>query len=77
MLNFAHMKHLLPILLLLLLAAAMPAFSQGCAVCTNTAAQLGAESAKGLNRGIIMLAMLPLTIIGTIGVMWYRRQRHS
>jgi len=62
---------------LLTMVVAAPAFSQGCSVCTNTAAQMGENSAKGLNRGIIYLAMLPLTIIGTIGVIWYRRQRHS
>lgn len=60
-----------------MLTGTLPAFSQGCAVCTSTASQLGDKSARGLNKGILFLAALPLTLIGTIGVIWYRRQRHS
>jgi len=47
--------------------------AQGCSVCSKTASQLGDKSAKGLNDGIIYLAMLPLALIGTIGVVWWKR----
>ncbi len=39
-------------------------WAQGCSVCTSTASQMGEESGKGLNLGIVYLAMLPLTFIG-------------
>lgn len=63
-------------LLMFALGTTLPAYSQGCAVCTSTASQLSAESAKGLNKGIIFLAVLPLALIGTIGIVWYRKHRH-
>ena len=47
-------------------------WAQGCSVCTKTAGELGEKSAKGLNAGIIYLACIPLAIMGTIGVIWWR-----
>lgn len=46
-----------------------------CSVCTKTAADMGDEVATGLNLGIVYLAFLPLTIIGTIGYFWWKRYR--
>jgi uncharacterized iron-regulated membrane protein len=46
-----------------------------CSVCTKTAADMGDEVATGLNLGIVYLAFLPLTIIGTIGYIWWKRYR--
>ena len=48
------------------------AFGQGCAVCTKTAQGLESKSAKGLNKGILYLAFLPLGIMGTVGIVWWR-----
>jgi hypothetical protein len=45
---------------------------QGCSVCTKTASTLDAKAAKGLNGGILYLAFLPLTILGTVGFFWWR-----
>ncbi len=56
------------------LPAALPLdlLAQGCAVCTKTASELDSHSARGLNAGIIYLAFLPLSILGTIGYFWWR-----
>lgn len=45
---------------------------QGCSVCTKTASTLDSKAAKGLNGGILYLAFLPLTILGTVGFFWWR-----
>jgi hypothetical protein len=47
-------------------------FAQGCVVCSNTAQSLDDKGARGLNGGIIYLAFLPLTIMITLGVLWWR-----
>jgi hypothetical protein len=47
--------------------------AQGCAVCTKTAADLNAKSARGLNGGILYLAAVPLLAVGTLGLIWWRR----
>lgn len=49
--------------------------AQGCSICTKTASELGEKPAKGLNKGIVYLALLPLTIIGGLGYFWFRAQR--
>lgn len=48
--------------------------AQGCSVCTKTASQLGEKGARGLNGGIVYLALIPLAILGTLGFVWYRHQ---
>jgi hypothetical protein len=47
-------------------------YAQGCSVCTKTAAGLDDKSAKGLNGGIVYLAFLPLIMMGTLGVLWWK-----
>jgi hypothetical protein len=61
----------------LVLAIAPAVHGQGCSVCTKTAAGLGEKSARGLNGGIIYLALLPLAIMGTVGVIWWKYNRNS
>jgi hypothetical protein len=58
-----------------LIAAAPKASAQGCAMCTKTAAGLDDKSAKGLNGGILYLAMLPLGIMGTVGFIWWKHYK--
>jgi len=60
-----------------MLLAASPAavHAQGCSMCTKTASELDHNSAKGLNKGIIYLGMLPLGILGTVGFIWWRQTR--
>ena len=63
------------LLILGLILSEMPSLvqAQGCAMCTKTASELDPKSARGLNGGIMYLAFLPLTILGTIGFVWYRQ----
>ena len=44
-----------------------------CSICTKTAAQLGEKPAKGLNAGIIYLALTPFAIVGVIAFRWWKR----
>jgi hypothetical protein len=62
------------IILFILIVFAYHANAQ-CSICTRTAEQMGEQPAKGLNAGIIYLAMTPLAIIGIIGYRWWRRNR--
>lgn len=55
--------------------AASRLWAQGCSVCTQTASQLGEKGATGLNKGIVYLALLPLTFIAVIGIIWWRNNR--
>ena len=62
-------------LLIALFVLAQQAMAQGCVTCTNTAAHLGNSGAQGLNLGILYLAALPLLFLGTVGFIWYKRNR--
>lgn len=66
-------KRLLVVGMLLVTTPAV--YAQGCAMCTKTAAGLDDKSARGLNGGILYLAMLPLGLLGTIGFIWWRHNR--
>jgi hypothetical protein len=46
-------------------------------MCTKTAASLDDKAARGLNGGIIYLALMPLTFIGFIGYRWYRKYKET
>jgi hypothetical protein len=43
-----------------------------CSICTKTASQLGPESAKGLNAGILYLMAVPFALGGVIGYRWWK-----
>lgn len=49
--------------------------AQGCSVCAKTTAGLGDKSAKGMNNGILYLATFPLAILGSLGYIWWRRNK--
>jgi hypothetical protein len=66
------MKTIGQLLLMLLCSAAVMA---QCSLCTKTAQQLGEGPAKGLNNGILYLALTPLLIIGILGFRWWRSNR--
>lgn len=57
---------------LLTFATTQELHAQGCAMCTKTASSLDEKSARGLNGGILYLALLPLGIMGTVGFIWWR-----
>jgi len=67
-------KGLIVILCCMLLLPAL-AKAQGCSVCTKTAAGLDDKAAKGMNGGILYLAAFPLTILGTLGFIWWRSNK--
>ncbi len=69
-------KWILIAMLGLMLMPAM-AEAQGCSICTKTADGLDDKSAKGLNGGILYLAAFPLTILGTLGFIWWRSNRQE
>jgi hypothetical protein len=46
-----------------------------CSICTRTAEQMGAKPAKGLNAGILYLALTPLAVVGFIGYRWWKRNK--
>jgi len=61
----------------LLVLVCTAAKGQGCSVCTKTAAGLEDKSAKGLNGGIIYLAFVPIGIMGTLGLIWWRYNKNN
>ncbi|MBS1615670.1 MAG: hypothetical protein JST06_06080 [Bacteroidetes bacterium] len=69
------MKKWVLICFFLLCATPVGLYAQGCAMCTKTASELDPNSAKGLNKGIIYLAGLPLGILGVVGFFWWRQTR--
>lgn len=61
----------------LLISVAFVSYGQGCSVCTKAAAGLDDKSAKGLNGGIVYLAILPLVIMSTVGLAWWKYNRNE
>jgi len=61
----------------LLLCLSGGVWAQGCAICTKTASQYGEKGAKGINRGIIYLAFIPISILGTLGFVWWRHNKDT
>ncbi|MBK8953806.1 MAG: hypothetical protein IPM85_17835 [Chitinophagaceae bacterium] len=46
--------------------------SAQCSVCTKTAQQMGEQPAKGMNSGIIYLALTPLLLGGFLSYRWWK-----
>jgi hypothetical protein len=51
----------------LLMLSAAPAFAQGCAMCYSTAKATSKEGQRAITRGVIILAIPPLSVM-TLGV---------
>lgn len=62
-------------LLFCLLALSTPQLMAQCALCTKTAQQLGDGPAAGLNKGILYLMCIPLSILSVIGYKWYKKEK--
>jgi hypothetical protein len=60
---------------LILLLAAMPAFSQNCALCYTQAASAGARMIQALKSGILIL-IVPLTL-ASIGMIFIVRSKNN
>jgi hypothetical protein len=58
-----------------LLLATAPAFAQGCATCTNSAASAPERSQRALRRGIIVLMVPSLAIMAGFAGVAYRYRR--
>lgn len=52
-----------------LLAAVPAAFAQGCVMCRNTAAAGGAEAAKALDLGVLILLVPTISIF--VGILFF------
>jgi hypothetical protein len=61
---------------LMLVLSAVPAFSQGCALCYTQAASSGARMIQALKSGILVLIVPPtLGSVGMIFVMYKKRDQ--
>lgn len=67
------MKKFSLLLFVLILFISVDAWSQGCSTCTAVANNLDNKSAKGLNTGIIYLAITPLLFMFGTAYWWYRK----
>ena len=66
----------LPGIGLMLVLSAVPAFSQGCALCYTQAASSGARMIQALKSGILVLIVPPtLGSVGMIFVMYKKRDQ--
>jgi uncharacterized membrane protein len=68
-------KYLFTFLLILSLVFASVAAEAQCSICTKTAGQMGEKPARGLNMGILYLALSPFAIVGIIGYRWWRKNK--
>lgn len=64
-------------LILAALALAPSATAQGCAMCYDSAAQQGPESARALNTGILILLLPALLLFGGVVVTALRHRASS
>ena len=55
------------LLVLVLFLSAAPAFSQGCAMCRNSAAATSKEGQRAISKGVLMLVLPPAGFM-TLGV---------
>ncbi len=58
----------------ILLFSVQDIFAQ-CSICTKTAQQMGEETGRALNAGIIYLALAPLGIVGYLGYRWWKSEK--
>jgi UPF0716 family protein affecting phage T7 exclusion len=68
------------LLVLILFMAGIFFFNQAdaqCSICTRTAQQMGEKPARGLNAGIMYLAVTPLLLIGIVGYNWWKKNNSN
>ncbi len=67
---------ILPITIMMLVFVLLSNLASAqCSICTRTAQQLGEQSAKGLNFGILYLALAPFLIVGVIAYRFWKRNK--
>jgi hypothetical protein len=76
---FVPLTRLLRLVALVLIcvgALALPAFSQGCALCYTQASSSGAKMIQALKQGIVLLVVPPtLGSVGMIFILWQKRNQ--
>jgi hypothetical protein len=79
--RFVPLQEMMKFLFIVLLSLCMSLLSESaqaqCSICTRTAQQLGEKPAKGLNAGIIYLALTPLAIMGILGYSWWKKNNSN
>jgi Na+/H+ antiporter NhaC len=70
-------KYFLSLLLLILFFFVFTTAEAQCSICTRTAQQLGEKPAKGLNFGILYLALTPYAIVGVVVYRWWKSNRNT
>jgi hypothetical protein len=68
-------KYLFASLIILSLLFVSVAAEAQCSICTKTASQMGEKPARGLNMGILYLALSPFAIVGFIGYRWWKKNK--
>lgn len=63
------------LLTILLISTSMTELLAQCSLCTKTAEQLGDGPAAGLNKGILYLMLIPLSIMSFLGIKWYKKEK--
>ncbi len=75
-LSLARLLRLSALVLFFIGALALPAFSQGCALCYTQAASSGAKMIHALKEGILLLVIPPtLGSIGMIFILHHKRNQ--
>ena len=65
------------VILVCLLLFCPNAASAQCAMCTAVADEAmknGSSQGAGINKGVLYLFVMPYLLVGTIGVIWYRKK---
>lgn len=58
-----------------MLAAATPAFAQGCVMCSTGAHAAGEKAERSLSRGVLVLLVPPVgMMVGLVGLAFYYRR---
>jgi len=65
----------LAILLVLFGIAEVAAQCPMCSMAAESNLQNGGTAGRGLNKGILYMLALPYTLVGTIGYIWWRKNR--
>ena len=73
-------RRLLPLFTFMLLLSAGPIAYAQCPMCRASAESSlkeGSSVAKGLNAGILYLFAAPYLLVGTVGLMWWYKERQN
>ncbi len=72
-----HKKFFITAFLLVCLLVIGASTSAQCSICTRTAEQLGEQPARGMNAGILYLALTPFALIAVIAYRWWKNNKKT